>query len=243
MGMNKEKDSINRYLNDIGHHNLLSNEEELQLADRIQAGESQAIEELTSANLTYVITLANQYVKRGLALEDLISEGNIGMLQAATKFSRDAGKRFVAFAAPYIRDAMEQAIEQQAGLYRVPRNADNNKLEKKRSKALSIDEPLCGSHELSLGHVIPDRNATVPDEDLEKDMLLGELTELIADLDQREQQVIRALYGIGTEAKTMLETGMAMGLKRERVRQIRNKAIRKICRLTKSSDLKDYLKS
>jgi RNA polymerase primary sigma factor len=241
--MNKEQNSLDRYLNEIGHQNLLTNEEELQLADRIQQGDSKAVERLTSANLTFVVTLAHQYIKRGLALEDLVSEGNIGMFQAATKFNRSVGKRFVVFAAPYIRDAMEQAIEQQAGLYRVPRNVANTKLEKKRSRALSIDEPLCGSYELSLGHVIPDRNASVPGVALEKETLLKELRSLIGDLNPREQQVIRSLYGIGTEPKTMLETGMDMGLKRERVRQIRNKAIRKICKLTKNTYLKDYLKN
>lgn len=241
--MNKEKNSFDRYLNEIGHHNLLTNEEELQLADSIQQGDSKAVEQLTSANLTFVVALAHQYTKRGLALEDLVSEGNIGMFQAATKFNRSVGKRFVVFAAPYIRDAMEQAIEQQAGLYRVPRDVANTKLEKKRSKPLSIDEPLCGSHELSLEHVIPDQNAIVPGIALEKETLLKELQLLIGDLNQREQQIIRSLYGIGTEPKTMLETGMDMGLKRERVRQIRNKAIRKICKSTKNTNLKDYLKN
>lgn len=239
--MNKEKSSLNRYLSEIGRHSLLSDEQELHLADRIQKGDGRAVEKLASANLTYVVTLAGQYAQRGLALEDLVSEGNIGMLRAAAKFSPDTGKRFVAFAAPYIREAMEQAIEQQAGLYRVPRSEGSDMEERRRSKALSIDEPLGGSHELSLGHVIPDRNAEVPGMALEKDTLRSELRMLIADLEPREQQVIRKLYGIGEEPKTMQEAGMEMGLKRERVRQIRQKAIRKICRLTKNSDLKDYL--
>ncbi|MGI6243656.1 MAG: sigma-70 family RNA polymerase sigma factor [Prevotella sp.] len=241
--MNKDKNSLNRYLEEIGGQPLLTDEEERQLAERIEKGDDRAVERLTSANLTFVVSLARQYAHRGLAMEDLVSEGNIGMFRAATKFRADTGKRFVAFAAPYIRDAMEQAIEQQAGLYRVPRDAANTSLEKKRSRALSIDEPLGGSHELSLERVLPDRNAVVPGVALEKEVLIKELRSLMEGLDEREQRVISSLYGIGAEPKTMMETGLIMGLKRERVRQIRDKAIRKICKMTKNSALKDYLKN
>jgi RNA polymerase primary sigma factor len=241
--MNKDKNSLNRYLDEIGHQSLLTDEEERQLAERIRKGDSRAIERLTSANLTYVVSLARQYTNRGLAMEDLVSEGNLGMLQAAAKFSTETGKRFVVFAAPYIREAMEQAIEQQAGLYRVPRDVKDNRLEKKRSRALSIDAPLGGSYELSLGRVVADRNAVVPGEAMEHEALVGELSSLVGDLEEREQQVIRLLYGIGAEPKTMMETGLTLGLKRERVRQIRDKAIRKICKMTKNSALKDYLKN
>lgn len=240
--MDKDKKSLNTYLTEIGREKLLSDEEERMLADRIQAGDSKAIERLTAANLTYVVSLARQYEGRGLAVEDLVSEGNIGMLKAATRFSAAQGKRFVTFAAPYIREAMEQAIEQQAGLYRVPRNVADTRAEKKRSHALSIDAPVGGSHELSLGHVLPDRNATVPGDKLENDTLLFELKSLIDGLAPREQQVVRAIYGLDGEPKTMMQVGVTMGLKRERVRQIRDKAIRAICRMTKNSELKDYLK-
>lgn len=241
--MNKDKNALNRYLNEIGRPDLLSDEEEQQLAERIQKGDSRAIDRLISANLTYVVSLARQYENRGLATEDLVSEGNIGMLRAATKFSSTAGKRFVAFAAPYIREAIEQAIEQQAGLYRVPRDVTDTSLEKKRSKAVSIDAPLGGSHELSLSHVIPDRNASVPGTQLEKETLLKELRSLVDNLEQRDRLVIRSIYGLGIDPKTMQETADAMGLKRERVRQIRDKAIRRICKMTRNSMLKDYLKN
>ena len=241
--MNKDKNSLNRYLDEIGHKSLLTDEEERRLAERIQQGDERAIERLASANLTYVVSLARQYTNRGLAVEDLVSEGNLGMLQAASKFSAETGKRFVVFAAPYIRDAMEQAIEQQAGLYRVPRDVKDNRLEKKRSRALSIDAPLGGSYELSLGRVVADRNAVVPGEAMEQEALLRELRTLVGELGEREQQMIRLLYGIGAEPKTMMEAGQTLGLKRERVRQIRDKAIRSICKMTKNSALKDYLKN
>lgn len=241
--MNNDKKSLNAYLDEIGRAKLLSDDEERQLADRIQGGDSRAIDRLTSANLTYVVTLARQYEGRGLAVEDLVSEGNIGMLRAAGKFNGAQGKRFVTFAAPYIREAMEQAIEQQAGLYRVPRNVTDTKLEKKRSRALSIDEPVGGSHELSLGHVLPNQNSSVPDERLENEALIFELRSLIERLEPRDRQVVRAIYGLDGEPKTMMQVAAAFDLKRERVRQIRDKAIRAICKMTKNSDLKDYLKS
>lgn len=240
--MNNDKNALSRYLDEIGRPTRLSDDEERALAARIQQGDSRAIDRLTSANLTYVVSVARQYENRGLSTEDLVSEGNIGMLRAATRFAATTGKRFVAFAAPYIREAIEQAIEQQAGLYRVPRDVGNTTLEKRRSRALSIDAPVGGSHELSLGHVIPDQNAAIPGQAMERETLLAELRAIVDTLEPREQTVVRSLYGIGYDAKTMQETALAMGLKRERVRQIRDRAIRRICKTTRNSMLKDYLK-
>lgn len=240
--MNNDKNALNRYLDEIGRPARLSDDEERALAARIQQGDSRAIDRLTSANLTYVVSVARQYENRGLSTEDLVSEGNIGMLRAATRFAATTGKRFVAFAAPYIREAIEQAIEQQAGLYRVPRDVGNTTLEKRRSRALSIDAPVGGSHELSLGHVIPDQNAAIPGQAMERETLMAELRAIVDTLEPREQTVVRSLYGIGYDAKTMQETALAMGLKRERVRQIRDRAIRRICKTTRNSMLKDYLK-
>ena len=116
-----EKKSIDAYLNEIKQERLLTDAEERQLAERIQQGDQQALADLTTANLTYVVSLAHQYAGSGLPVDDLISEGNIGMMRAAARFDGSRGKRFVTFAAPYIRDAMQQAIEQQTGLYRVRR--------------------------------------------------------------------------------------------------------------------------
>lgn len=120
--MNKENNALNAYLNEIGSKKLLSDKEEAELAQRILNGDEKALNKLMSANLTFVVSLATQYKNRGLDIEDLISEGNIGMLKAAKKFHPEHGHRFVTFAAPYIREAIEKAIEQQVGLYRVPRN-------------------------------------------------------------------------------------------------------------------------
>lgn len=240
--MNNDKNALGRYLSEIGHQSLLTDDEERDLARRIQLGDSRAMDRLLEANLTYVVSLARQYEGRGLATEDLVAEGNVGMLRAAAKYTAD-GRRFVAFAAPYIREAIEQAIEQQAGLYRVPRDAAHTAAERRRSRALSIDAPLGGSHELSLGHVIADPASPIPGTALERETLLAELRSLVGTLDEREQTVMRSLYGLGPEPKTMQETATAMGLRRERVRQIRNRAIRRICKQTRNSALRDYLKS
>ena len=241
--MDKDKNSLNTYLNEIGSKKLLSDKEEADLATRIQAGDQKALNKLMSHNLTFVVSVANQYKDRGLDLEDLISEGNVGMLRAAKKFDGTQGKRFVAFAAPYIRDAIEKAIEQQAGLYHVPRDAKNTSLEKKRSRPLSIDAPIGGSPELSLGRVIPDTTAPDPEKVLQKDIIEKELQSLVRKLPQREQHVIQRFYGIGVDALSMAEIGQEMGLKRERVRQIRDHAVRHILKETNNDSLKDFLRS
>lgn len=240
--MNKDRNAFDRYMDEIDRPDLLTDDEERQLAQRIQLGDSRAIDRLTKANLTYVVSLARQYINRGLAFEDLVSEGNIGMLRAAAKYTADSGKRFVAFAAPYIREAMDEAVRQQGGLYRVPRNAEDVALENKRRHALSIDQPIGGSAELSLGRVIPDRDAPIPNEAVERAGLMEELRSLVARLDERDQRVVGLLYGLGGSPKTMAETARDMGIKRERVRQIRDKAIRRIGKMTKNSSLKDYLR-
>lgn len=234
--MNEELNDA--YIQEVGKQKLLSDAEEQQLAEKIAQGNKRALDKLVAANLSYVISVANQYKSRGLSMDDLVSEGNIGMLKAATHFD---GKRFVTYAAPYIREAIEQAIEQQAGLYRVPRNAKDPVWEKKRSHPLSIDAPIGGSNELSLGHVIPDKDATQPDNALEDETATAELLQIIDKLDARSRQVIQRFYGIGAEHRTLAETAQEMGLKRERVRQIRNQAVRKLCKLSKNKNIKSFL--
>ena len=183
-----EKKSIDAYLNEIKQERLLTDAEERQLAERIQQGDQQALADLTTANLTYVVSLAHQYAGSGLPVEDLISEGNIGMMRAAARFDGSRGKRFVTFAAPYIRDAMQQAIEQQTGLYRVLREGDV-KAEKRRSHPLSIDAPVGGSQDLSLGRVVANPHAIDPSRQMEEQAIIEELAHLVTRLDERERQV------------------------------------------------------
>lgn len=239
--MDKDKNSLSTYLDEIGKEKHLTSEEERQLAERIQNGDSRAIDRLTQANLTFVVSIAKQYKDRGLAMEDLVSEGNIGMLQAATRFDGRDGKRFVTFAAPYIRESIEKAIEQQSLLYRVPKDVMDAARARQVGRPLSIDAPVGGSAELSLGRVIPDKNASHPDEDLYDGLLKDELVKLLDQLDSREREVVQRFYGLGVASLTMAEIGKELGLKRERVRQIRDKAVRHICRLTHNSGLKTYL--
>lgn len=239
--MDKDKNSLSTYLNEIGKEKHLTAEEERELAERIHKGDSRAIDKLTQANLTFVVSMARQYKDRGLAMEDLVSEGNIGMLQAATRFDGREGKRFVAFAAPYIREAIEKAIDQQSLLYRVPKDVMDAARARQIGRPLSIDAPVGGSAELSLGRVIPDKNVSHPDENLYDGLLKDELVKLLDQLDSREREVVQRFYGLGVASLTMAEIGKELGLKRERVRQIRDKAVRHICRLTHNSGLKTYL--
>lgn len=239
--MDKDKNSLSTYLNEIGKEKHLTAEEERELAERIHKGDSRAIDKLTQANLTFVVSMARQYKDSGLAMEDLVSEGNIGMLQAATRFDGREGKRFVTFAAPYIREAIEKAIDQQSLLYRVPKDVMDAARARQIGRPLSIDAPVGGSAELSLGRVIPDKNASHPDENLYDGLLKDELVKLLDQLDSREREVVQRFYGLGVASLTMAEIGKELGLKRERVRQIRDKAVRHICRLTHNSGLKTYL--
>lgn len=239
--MDKDKNSLSTYLNEIGKEKHLTAEEERELAERIHKGDSRAIDKLTQANLTFVVSMARQYKDRGLAMEDLVSEGNIGMLQAATRFDGREGKRFVTFAAPYIRETIEKAIDQQSLLYRVPKDVMDAARARQIGRPLSIDAPVGGSAELSLGRVIPDKNASHPDENLYDGLLKDELVKLLDQLDSREREVVQRFYGLGVASLTMAEIGKELGLKRERVRQIRDKAVRHICRLTHNSGLKTYL--
>lgn len=234
--------TLDNYFSEIGQQRQLTDDEEQRLAEQIHQGSQQALNRLTEANLTFVVAVARQYRDRGLALEDLISEGNIGMLRAARRFDGHAAQRFVTFAAPYIREAIEQAIEQQAGLYRVPRDVRDAATEKRRARALSIDAPVGGSTELSLGRVIADADSPDPDQQLAEGLVLDELQALLDRLPERDRTVVQRFYGVGVTHRTMAEIATEMGLKRERVRQIRDKAVRQICRLTKSTDLKSYLR-
>ena len=204
--------------------------------------DQKTINKLVRDNQGFVISIARQYKYRGLDMDDLISEGNIGMLAAAKSFDASRGKNFATFAAPFIRDAIGKAIEQLGGIYRVPRDANNPTLEKKRSRALSIDAPVGGSNELSLAKVIPDQGASDPEIELQKSILTKELTTILKDLQERDRHVIQRFYGIGVEPRTMAEIGQEMGLKRERVRQIRDHAVRAIIKKSHNVKLKDFLR-
>lgn len=209
----------------------LTDSEETELAARISQGDARALDKLMRHNMAFVVSVAKQYRNHSLAIEDLVSEGNMGMLRAAQRY--DGTKRFAAFAAPYIRTAINKAIEQQAGLYRVPRDSANPPLDRRRAKALSIDAPIGGSPELSLGRVIPDNASPDPEATLVDGISRQEIERLTATLPDRDRHVVQRFYGIGLQALTMAEIAAEMGLKRERVRQIRDHAIRKMLKARK----------
>lgn len=218
-----------RYIEEIALEQLLSNEEERNLAERIKVGDAKALEKLTKANLKFVVSLAHQYRNHGLDEDDLISEGNIGMMHAARKYDGSKGTRFVIFAAPYIRRAMEEAISEQTALYKVPQK-EATPSERKRSHPISMDQPVPvgSSNNFTLQSVIENNNSPRADESLNRQILNSELRQGMNVLNERERKVINLLYGLNGEHYTMAEAGEMTGLKRERVRQVRDKAIRKL---------------
>lgn len=220
-----------KYIGDIIGEDLLSDEEEVQLSNRIKIGDAKALEKLTKANLTFVVSIAHQYKEQGLDEDDLISEGNIGMMYAAQKFDGSKGIRFVKFAAPYIRKAIEKSIKEQTTLYKVPKK-ENKLFEKKRAKPVSLDQPIpVGSNnKLTLQNLIPNNNNKDTDDSVNSNILNTILMQSINCLNEREKAVITQLYGINGTSLTMAEIATSLGLKRERVRQIRNTALRKLYR-------------
>ena len=178
-------------------------------------------DELVSKNMGYVVTLARQYTCELLTTDDLVSEGSIGMIKAAEKFDASRGKPFVPFAAPYIRHAIEEAIRKVTG--EVP--------------VLSTDEslPVGSKNNYTLLNVLEDKDAPKADAAVEQNALSDDMLSAIVTLNEREQTVIKAFFGIDEEHKTMAEIGQAMGLKRERVRQIRDKALRKMHKASSNS--------
>ena len=222
--------SVNeKYIEEIVQEQLLSNEEEQALAAKIKLGDAKALEKLTKANLKFVVSLAHHYKNQGLGEDDLVSEGNIGMMHAAQKFDGTKGIRFVSYAAPYIKKAMEEAIKEQTALYKLPKD-EKSKFERKRTHAISIDQPIPvgSSNNLTLQHVLENEDAPQADEHLNKELLNFEIQKGLNELNEREKRIIIAIYGLNGTHYTMAEIAENMGLKRERVRQIRNKALRKL---------------
>lgn len=225
-----------QYRDSIAQEQLLSDEEERLLAERIKVGDARALEKLTKANLRFVVSLAHQYRGRGLGEDDLVSEGNIALMHAAAKFDSTRGLRFVVFAAPYIRQAMEQAVEEQTAFIASERT---QKYGHRRTipRPISLDEsiPLGSNSTFTLHSIVEDTAAVPTDQSLEHSLVREQLRDGFAVLNDREQQVIGLLYGLSGEACTMAEAGQRMNIKRERVRQVRDKALRKLNRRMKHS--------
>lgn len=202
----------------------LTEVQERELALRIAQGDQRALDKLVTANIGFVVSLARQYANQGLPIDDLVSEGNIAMMLAAMKWDAGKGGRFVQYAVWDIRKAMERAIEQQVGVVRKP-VSDQSKLSQ-----FSMDAPLRAGHTRTFGETMPSRNQRNQQEQADDSSFVSSLEESIFLLNEREQQVIRMYYGLGCEQMNMMEIALQMQLKRERVRQIRKKAERKLRR-------------
>ena len=222
-------DNLNRYLDEIGREQLLTDEQERELSMKILQGDERAASRLAQANLRFVVKIASHYTGKGLEMDDLLSEGNVGLLQAASKFDASRGCRFVSFAAPYIRRQIERAIEQQNGLYKVPRDAAP--AERIQSHPLSVDAPLGYRQGMSLLSVLVNGDAPQADERVYSQAIENAVEFALLSLSERESQVVNRFFGLDREHETMAEIAEDLGLKRERVRQIRNRAVRRLRKL------------
>lgn len=274
---NRESQSLDKYLQEIGHEELLSVEEEVELAQRIKKGDREALEKLTKANLRFVVSVAKQYQNQGLSLPDLINEGNLGLMKAAEKFDETRGFKFISYAVWWIRQSILQAIAEQSRIVRLPLNQVSsvskinralNKFEqenerrpsvneiaekvdlpeekiadamKVNSRHVSVDAPFADGEDNSLLDVLPNDDSPMADNELVKESLREEINRALALLNDRERNIIQAFFGINEPEMTLEEIGEKFGLTRERVRQIKEKAIRKLRTNTKSKVLKAYL--
>ena len=274
---NRENASLDKYLQEIGHEELISAEEEVELARRIKTGDRNALEKLTKANLRFVVSVAKQYQNQGLSLPDLINEGNIGLLKAAEKFDETRGFKFISYAVWWIRQSILQAIAEQGRVVRLPLNqvgsvnrinkvlskfeqenerrpsvdeiADktdlpHEKIEdvlKVNTRQVSVDAPMADGDGTSMIDFMQSDSDSSTDEELLKESLRAEIASALSVLNDRERNVIEAFYGINQPECTMEEIGKKYGLTRERVRQIREKAIRRLKQNTQNKMLKAYL--
>lgn len=274
---NRESASLDKYLQEIGHEELLSVDEEVELAQKIKKGDRQALERLTRANLRFVVSVAKQYQNQGLSLPDLINEGNVGLIKAAEKFDETRGFKFISYAVWWIRQSILQAIAEQSRIVRLPLNQvgsvnkinrELNKFEqeherrpsvneiadridlpeekieeamKANNRHVSMDAPFVDGEDNSLLDVLADNDMPMADKALVQESLRKEIDRAIDLLNDREQKVVRAFFGIGSPEMTLEEIGDKYNLTRERVRQIKEKAIRRLRHNTKNKLLKTYL--
>lgn len=203
--------------------------------------EAKNINQLVTENLNYVKSLANRFKGKGVDFDDLVSEGYMAMTQAAQKYNQERGTQFIAYAAPFIRKAMEQAVKQQSASYGMPRD-EHKQLHKRVSRPLSIDAPLSANNKYTLLDILINKDALSDEENSYFRLITEDLNAAIETLDEREREVIRKFYGIGCPHIPMADIAEDMDLKRERVRQIRDKAVRKIARQAKTKALKALLR-
>ena len=215
-----EDSILNKYLDEIGREQLLSEEEEARLSARIMKGDERALNKLIEAHLRFVIVIARQYQGQGLAMEDLVSEGNMGLMKAAGKYDATRGLRFVNYAVVFIRQQIEKALKKESAEQRVESTRDG--------QTRSVDAPLGSKANVSLLSVLVNTDSPQADQRVYDANLEEAVERALQTLNERETTVINAFFGLGEERMTMAEIGERMNLKRERVRQIRNKAVRQL---------------
>ncbi|SFG12051.1 RNA polymerase sigma factor RpoD/SigA [Prevotella sp. KH2C16] len=275
---NRESQSLDKYLQEIGQEELITVEEEVELAQKIREGDHKALEKLTKANLRFVVSVAKQYQNQGLSLPDLINEGNLGLIKAAEKFDETRGFKFISYAVWWIRQSILQAIAEQSRIVRLPLNQVGsvnkinrllNKFEQENERRPSIDEiaenidlpedkiedalkvnnnrhvsvdaPFMDGEDNSLLDILPNYDAPLADKELVMDSLREEISRALSALNERERNIIECFFGINQPEMTLEEIGDKFQLTRERVRQIKEKAIRKLRKNTKNKLLKSYL--
>lgn len=215
-----EENKLNVYLDEIGHTPLLTEEQEQQLSARIQRGDGRALNKLVEANLRLVVAIARQYQGKGLVMDDLVSEGNIGLLKAAAKYDATRGLRFAGYAVVFVRRQIERALKMESGERRVESSGEG--------RTRSVDAPLGAKPNVNLLSVLVDENAPHTDERVHSANVEEAVERALGVLNARELCVVSAYFGIGQEHLTMQEIADDMGLRRERVRQIRNRAVRRL---------------
>ena len=235
-----EDSALNRYLDEIGGKELLTEAQERELSARILAGDGRALSELVEANLRFVVSIARQYKGKGVDMDDLVSEGNIGLMKAAAKFDATKGVRFVNYAVVYVRQQIEKSLEQ-SGLFKVPKDVRNDIVAHRQSHPVSVDAPLGHRANMSLLSVLVNSDSPLADARVHSEAVEDAVEFALGSLDERERRVVDAFFGISQEHETMAEIAENMGLKRERVRQIRDKAVRKLRKVYKNR-LKDLRK-
>lgn len=274
---NRESASLEKYLQEIGHQDLLTADEEVELAQQIKKGDRKALERLTKANLRFVVSVAKQYQNKGLSLPDLINEGNLGLIKAAERYDETRGFKFISYAVWWIRQSILQAIAEQSRIVRLPLNQvgsvnriarELNKFEQENERKPSVEEmadridlpeekiaeamkinthhvsmdaPFADGEDNSLLDFLPNTDSPSTDNVLDQESLRTEIGRVLDVLNDREQKVIKAFFGIGMQEMTLEEIGDKYNLPRERVRQIKEKAIRRLRYNTKSKTLKTYL--